>query len=168
MSSTASTMAFRDALRARNRSEINRIAADLIEQCVPLGNQWFNIAQVLLRNGEVRLSISAAAREMDDSPGSIKARFHYAQILAMAGRQEEAITLIPAISSAELDPVERNHFLGTCALEVGDFELAKSAFNRVVASRPDVGSAWLSLASLPPDDDEALLEIGRASGRERV
>jgi tetratricopeptide (TPR) repeat protein len=141
----------------RDRVEINRTAASMIKQKVRLGQQWFSVAQVLVRNGEVGLAIAAAERGMEDDAGSTKSRFLFAQILSLLGRPIEAMAQIPAISSNELDPAERNNFLGTCALEIGDFALARGAFDRVVEARKDNGIAWQCLSALPPEDDEALL-----------
>ncbi|HET9334971.1 MAG TPA: sulfotransferase [Sphingomicrobium sp.] len=149
---------FRSALKARDRAAINRAAVKLLEQKTPLGEQWFSIAQVLERNGELALAISAAARGVEQENGSAKARFQLAHILSLVNRNDEAIELVSAIAPNQLNATQRDHFLGTCYLETGDFEQARSSFERVAAAWQGSGVTWLSLAALPPADDEALLD----------
>jgi len=95
---------------------------------------------------------------VQEGGGSAAARFQLAQILASVGRQDDAIALVSAMAPAELNAIERDHFLGTCAMEAGDFELARGAFDRVVAGWPGSAPSWLSLAALPPLDDLALFD----------
>ena len=158
MTSIATTNDFRSALRARDRAAINRVAALLLDQRTFLGEQWCSVALVLARNAEVALALSAAQRAVEESGGSANARFQHANILADVGRQDEAVALVSAIAPAQLDPVARDHFLGTCAMQVGDFEAARAAFERVEAISPASAPAWLSLAALPLAGDGALLD----------
>jgi tetratricopeptide (TPR) repeat protein len=158
MARVATTENFRKALRARDRAEINRLAACMLDERTPLGAQWFSVAHVLVSTGEVALAISAAERGAEEGGGSDEARFQLAHILSIVGRQEDAIAIASEIPPGKLNSVERDHFLGTCALETGDFELARGAFNRVVANWRGSGVTWLSLAALPPVDDAALLD----------
>lgn len=158
MTSIVTTNDFRNALRSRDRAAINRLAARLLDQRTFLGEQWCSIALVLLRTGEVALAVSAAERAVDESKGSANARFQLANVLANVGRQDEAVALVSAIAPEQLDRVARDHFLGTCAMEVGDFEGARAAFDQVVAGSPASAPSWLSLAALPPSDDVVLLD----------
>ena len=158
MANIATTEDLRSALRARDRAAINRVAAQLLDQRTPLGEQWFSVAHVLVRNGEIALALSAAERGAEEEGGSAKARFQRAQVLAMVGRQDEAVDIVSATAPGQLNPVERDHFLGTCALELGDFDRARSAFDRVLTAWRGSGATWLSLAALPANDDDALLE----------
>lgn len=158
MANIATTDDLRAALRARDRAAINRVAAQLLDQRTPLGEQWFSVAHVLVRNGEIALAVSAAERGAEEEHGSAKARFQLAQVLAMVGRQDEAVDIVAATAPGQLNPVERDHFLGTCALELGDFERARSAFDAVLTAWLGSGATWLSLAALPPDNDDELLE----------
>ena len=158
MAQVATTEEFQKALRARDRAEINRLAERMLDQRTPLGTQWFSVAHVLVRTGEVALATSAAERGVEECRGSDEARFQLAHILSIVGRQEDAIAIVSKISPGKLNSVELDHFLGTCALETGDFELARSAFERVVAVWQGSGVTWLSLAALPPVDDAALLD----------
>lgn len=154
----ATTSDFRNALRGRDRAAINDVAARLLEQRTPLVEQWFSVAHVLLRNGEVALALSAAGRGVDECGASAKAQFERAQVLASAGRPDEGAALVSALPAGQLNPVERDHFLGTCAMELGDFDAARSAFDRAVAAWSGSGPSWLSLAALPSVDDPALLD----------
>ena len=70
----ASTSDFVNALRARDRAAINASATRLLEQRTPLGGQWFSVAHVLVRNGEISLGLEAANRGVAESGGSGKAR----------------------------------------------------------------------------------------------
>jgi len=157
MKNVATTMDLKNALRARDRAAINQVASGLLDQRTPLGAQWFSVAHVLVRNGEVSLALLASQRAVEENAGSAKARFELARILASVDRQDESLALMEAIAPAELNPIEHDHFLGTCALELGDFDVAKSAFDRAVATWPGSAPSWLSLAALPPGDDSALL-----------
>ena len=158
MPSAATSADLRDALRARDRAAINRIAGQLLDQHVPMAEQWFFIAQVLIHNGEIELGIVAAERGFSEVGRSAKSLFQMANIQTMAGRQDDAANLVAAIPPGQLDPVQRNHFLGTCAFETGDFDRARAAFDQVVSSWAGSGATWLSLAALPAADDVALLE----------
>src|SRR5690606_1410159 len=57
----------------------------------------------------------------------------------------------------QLAPGQRDHFLGTHALETGDFDTARIRFERVVERLPASGASWLSLSALPAADDAGLL-----------
>lgn len=148
----------RSAIRARDRAAINRLAERLLEQRTFLGEQWFSVAHVLVRTGEVALAVAAAGRALEEAGGSAKAQFQMAQVLANIGRQDDAATLVSAIPPGHINQVQRDHFLGTCAMEAGEFEVAKSAFDRVADTWPQSGPTWLSLAALPPSDDGTLLD----------
>ncbi len=163
MSNVATTTDFRNALRARDRAAINDAAGRLLEQRTPLGDQWFSVAHVLVRNGEVTLALSAAERGVEESAGTAKAQFEQAHILASVGRQDEGAALVSRIESGRLNPVERDHFLGTCAMELGDFEVARKAFDAAVGAWPGSGPAWLSLSALPPSEDGDLLDRMKAA-----
>jgi tetratricopeptide (TPR) repeat protein len=146
------------ALRARDRAAINRLSARLLEQRTRFDWQWFSIAHVLVRIGELELAISAAERGVEECGGSDEARFQLAHILSIVGRQVDAIEIVSKISAGKLNSVELDHFLGTCALETGDFDLARSALERVVALWRGSGVTWLSIAALPAVNDAALLD----------
>ena len=164
MTAIATTTDLQTAIRSRDRAAINRLAACLLEQRTWLGEQWLAVAHVLVRTGEVALAVSAAERGAEESGGLARARFQLAHVLSIVGRQDEAVALVSAIPPDRLNPVERDHFLGTCALETGDFELARAAFEAVLQSWLGSGATWLSLAALPPADDVALLERLNAAG----
>ena len=154
----ASTADFVNALRARDRAAINASAASLLEQRTRLGAQWFSVAQVLVRNGEIALALEAANRGVVESGGSGKARLELAHILSSVGRQEEALKLLEEIRASDADPVDRGHLLGTCAMELGEFDRAREAFDEVLTRWPGLGPSWLSLSALPNSDDANLLE----------
>ncbi len=158
MTSAATIDDLRKALRARDRAGINLVAERLLEQRSRLGEEWFSVAHVLVRNGEVTLALSAANRGVEECGGSPKARFQLAHILSIVGRQSEAIAIVSDLEPHQVSPVQLDHFLGTCAMEVGDFELARDAFERVLAAAPASAPTWLSLAALPPTDDSLLLD----------
>ena len=158
MATSATTMELRNALRARDRVAINDAAARLLEQRTPLGDQWFSVAHVLVRNGEVAQALAVAERGVEECGCSAKAQFERAQVLASVGRPDEGAALVSALPAGQLNPVESEHFLGTCAMELGDFDAARSAFSRVVAAWGGSGPSWLSLAALPASDDAELLD----------
>jgi tetratricopeptide (TPR) repeat protein len=158
MATIATPADFSAALRARDRGIINQVAARMLKQRTRLGSEWFSVANVMLHNGEIGLAVSAGERGVEECGGSVKARFQLAHLLSDAGRQEEAIALLASMASGEINPVQRDHLFGTCALEMADFDTARDAFNRVVTAAPAVGPSWLSLAALPPTDDAALLD----------
>lgn len=145
------------AIRARDRRTINDVAARLLDQGAALREQWLDVAQVLVRNGEMALALAAAGLGVEQSRRSAKVLFGQANILAAVGRQGEAIALVSDMPATQLDPAQRDHFVGTCALEAGDLDLARNRFDRVVAVSQGAGPSWLSLAALPLIDDEALL-----------
>jgi hypothetical protein len=158
MTAIATTTDLQTAIRARDRAEIIRLAERLLEQRTRLDEQWFGVAHVLVRTGEVALAVSAAERGVEECGASGSARFQLAHVLSIVGRQDDAIPLVSAIPPGQLNSVQRDHFLGTCALETGNFELGRTAFEAVLKSWLGSGATWLSLAALPPEDDGVLLE----------
>ena len=165
MTAGAARADFVDALRSRNRAGINRNARRMLDERVPLRGEWFSVAGVLVATGEVSLAVAAAERGAEEGGSTPAVRFQLANVLAGVGRHEEAIELVSDIAPQELGPAERDHFLGTCKLELGDFEGAREAFRRVVTNWPTAGPAWLSLSALPAEDDERLLEqLNAAAG----
>jgi hypothetical protein len=129
----------------------------LLDQGASLGEQWIDVARVLLSNGEITLAMRAARLGVEESRGSLKSQFGLAQILADAGRQDEAKQVVGSIPHGQFPAAQRAHFVGICALEIGDLELARSSFESVVAAVPVSGPSWLSLATLSSPDDEKLL-----------
>jgi tetratricopeptide (TPR) repeat protein len=113
---------------------------------------------VLVRIGELPLAVSAAERGLAECRESAKAKFAFAQILSLVGRQGEAMELASAIPRGQISSIERDHFVGTCALELGDFDRARDALESALAAWQGSGVTWLSLASLPPADDAGLLD----------
>ena len=154
----ATTSDLVNALRARDRAAINASAASLLQQGTALGGQWFSVAQVLVRNGEISLALEAANRGVAESGGAGKARLELAHVLSSVGRQEEALKILEEIHGSDADPVDRGHLLGTCAMELGDFDRAREAFDEVLARWPGLGPSWLSLSALPNSADANLLE----------
>ena len=138
---------------ARDRAGINRIAGKLLDQRTKLGSEWFSVAQVLVATGEFSLARAAAERGIEESGGAPRAQLQHANLLATMGRHDEAIALMQQIPRGQFNVVERDHFIGTCALEIGEFDQARKAFNRVVTAWPPAGATWLSLAALPAEDD---------------
>ena len=137
---------------------MNRVAAALLAQQTMLGDQWFSVANVLVHTGEVNLALTATELAVEQCSGSPQARFQRAQILSKLGKLEEAIALVSAIEPRQLGLIERDHFLGVCALEAGDFGAARDAFDRALALWQGSGPTWLSIAALPATDDAILLE----------
>ena len=157
MTKVATPADLKSALRARDREAIGQAAQRLLEQGTRLDWQWFSVAHVLVRIGDLELAISAARRGVEESGESPQSRFQMAHILAIVGRQAEAINVVTDIPPGRISPIELDHFLGTCAMEIGDFDLAREAFERAVALEPRSGATWLSLAALPAMDDDHLL-----------
>lgn len=152
------TADFIEALRARDRGRINGIAERMLDKRLPLRGEWFDVAKVLASNAEIGLALKAARRGVEELGTSASARFRLADLLAAVGRQSEALDILSEVSTAIPNALELDQFVGTCAMEIGAIDLAREALNRVVQTWSGAGSAWLSLAALPPTDDAALLD----------
>jgi tetratricopeptide (TPR) repeat protein len=151
------TTDFIEALRARDRDQVNRTAERLLDQPAALRGEWFDVAKVLAANMEVTLAVKAAQRGVEELGDSASARFRFADLLATVGRQSEALDVLAEVSTAIPNALELDQFVGTCAMEIGAIDLAREALDRVVHTWPGAGAAWLSLAALPPTDDGLLL-----------
>lgn len=171
----AATDPLLQALRSGDRVAINVAAARLLDARGELGERWLTIARTLVHNGEVQLVTRAArlAIAQHDTP---QTRFQAAQLLVAAGRHQEAAALVADLKTNDLGPGQRDHFLATHAMEMGDFSAARKLFERVVERLPYSGASWLSLSALPGEDDETLLTrmdgiaegIARASAVDRA
>ena len=82
----------------------------MLKQRLALGEQWFSVAQVLVRNGEVALALSAAQRGLEECGGSGKARLQLAHVMSLVGRHNEAIALASEIPAGQVNAAERDHF----------------------------------------------------------
>ena len=95
--------------------------------------------------------------------GKVSAESDYdaAYAHAVAGRITESEALCREILATIPDHAETLHLLGVIAAKRGDGPTAIELFNRALASKPDFAKAHSNLGAV-------LLEIGRASCRERV
>lgn len=153
-----------DAMRGRRRRDVNRHTAALLDQGVHLGAQWASIATAAAYNGEVALALVASERAIAQTDSSPAARFQHAVLLAQLGRPAEAHAIAAAIPTGAIPPAQREHFLGTCAMEASDFDAAQRHFEVALAHRPGSGPTWLSLVSILDDPAvEALWDRLRAA-----
>jgi len=112
-----------------------------------MGDQWQALANFALRNGEIALARKAIELFVEAHDGAPSAQYQKAALLERAGALREAYDLMRTLPADTPDPASNAYSRGTAALFLGDLEEARAQLERATSLRPDLGAAWLSLAT---------------------
>jgi thioredoxin-like negative regulator of GroEL len=137
----------RGAIQRGDRAAQNQAIEALVELRAPMGEQWQALASFALRNGEVALARKAIDLFVEAHDGAPAANYQKAALLEQAGALREAYELMCALPADTPDPASNAYSRGTAALFLGDTEEARAQLERATTLRPDLGAAWLSLAT---------------------
>ena len=135
------------ALRRRERAAQNDIIQQLIEMRPPLGDQWRQVSNVALNNGEHSLARQAIDCFVQSQGCAPVALYHKAVLLEQCGELEAAYKLLCALPENVPDVATRAYSLGVEALFLGRAQEAKDRLELVTKLRPELGVAWLMLAT---------------------
>lgn len=135
------------ALNRRDRIAAVDAAKGLLAADAPLGDQWQAIARFGVRVGEWPLAIAAMGRFVGRKPDDLDRILQLADILANAGRIDEAIMLIEPLAARAPNDARLRHLLGTAHIQVGNTSLGLGHLEAAVRSWPASGMTWLAIAN---------------------
>ena len=135
------------ALRTRDRAGQNEIVRQLVAMAAPLGDQWQALSDVALKNGELSLARCAIDRFVEARSGAPFSQFRKATVLQQCGDTAEAYTLLRSLPDDVPDPVANAYGRGIAALVLGKTEEARNLLERATQLRPQLGVAWIALAT---------------------
>lgn len=156
---------FRAGLAGRERSRINRAAADLIELRAPLGAQWQSVSLALQRNGEWTLAIQAIDRMRADLRFDAVSGYAYANVLYQAGRFADALHQIDALEAKGQGPSTAAHKVSilnsrvSMLLLLGRIDEARERLSEALTIEPRSGQAWMSLSEIARFHDRDAAEV---------
>jgi len=134
------------ALERRDRETLCDIIAKLVALRAPMGEQWEQLAYLSTEIGEFGLARKAADLFAEASGGGDAGTYRKAALLFDFGFVGEADALLRSIPDNLPDPISNAYSRAVAALNLGDAQDARHCLERVVTSRPQMGSAWLLLA----------------------
>lgn len=135
------------ALEQGDRAKLKDIVGQLVAQRAPMGNQWPSLAQLAARIGEFSLSREAIDLFVEASGGTHAALYQKVALLAESGALREADTLLRALPENVPDPVSNAYSRSVIAQSLGKPDEARRYLDQVTLAQPEVGSAWLLLAT---------------------
>ncbi len=141
------TADFVAALNRRDRAAAVDAAKGLLAADAPLGDQWQAIARFAVRVAEWPLAIAAMRRFVARKPDDLDRILQLADILANAGRLEDAILLIEPVATRSPDDARLRHLLGTAHIQVGNTSSGLSHLAAAAQIWPASGMTWLAIAN---------------------
>lgn len=139
---------FQQALAAGDRAHIVESIRQLLDRQVHLGPQWQQVAYIAAEQGEVGLARRAMDRFVEAADGHPMARYQQAGLLVRCGDLRQAYETVCSLPEDLPDPAVNAYSRGAAALPLGDVKEARFQLERVTLMRPELGQAWLPLASL--------------------
>lgn len=139
---------FKQALQSEDREGLVRSAKVLIDGSAPLGPQWPNAAQQLMRWGELTLAMRAYDLWASQMGVQASARHEKAVALARVGQSAQARQIIAEIPEDQPSIVANAYLRGAIALNLGDTAEAEKQLRRAVTALPESARSWLGLAQI--------------------
>lgn len=150
----SAVLRLKQGLAGRDRELVNSAARDLITAKAALGAQWQPIATALAANGEWNLALAAADRLAEDTGDRLGTGQAKANLLYEAGRLEEALAKLDALSAEGLGPSgpqERLSVLNlqaSIALLLGRTDECRGFLAEALELDSRSGQAWFSFSEL--------------------
>ena len=135
-------------MRASERATIVETARDLVARRVPMAGQWLPLAMIAARNGEVTLARAAFDLYAESFAGDPGVAYRKVDLLIHLGAWDEVLALLRALPAGAPRPASYAYTRGTAALYCGENDEARRYLEEAIASHPQAGSPWLSLAML--------------------
>lgn len=150
------------AFEARDRDLAAAHVRELLAADAPIGKTWGQIVQLCGVLGEGRLAGEAAGKLAKANPNDPVLQIEWAATLARHGRDQEALAIARATAAANPRMPAAHYLTGLCCAHLADVDGAVSSMRQAIALRPDVGDAWIVLATMkksaPDDPDLAQLK----------
>jgi hypothetical protein len=134
-------------MAARDRAQQVAVIRELVAIRAPLGEQWQQIADLALQSAELSLARAAIELFVEASDGAPFAQFRKAGVLEQCGATAEAYALLCSLPDDTPTPAANAYSRGIWALQLGQLEEARQQLERVVRLQPNLGVAWVALAS---------------------
>ncbi|MBO0750163.1 MAG: sulfotransferase [Porphyrobacter sp.] len=135
------------ALHRGERAKLTEIVRELVALRAPMGGQWRALAGVAARIGELSLAREALDLFIEALDGAPFALYQKVLLLEQSGALREAYNLMSALPLDVPNPASNAYIRGTQALYLGESEDARSQLERATDLQPQLGAAWLSLAT---------------------
>ncbi|WP_404712260.1 sulfotransferase [Sphingomonas sp. MMS24-J13] len=137
----------KSALARRDRAEINRIVAALLDGKARLGEQWRSLSQLMQVSGELTLAHRAIDAFVAGAGNRPQAHYAKVVLLTQSGRLREAHDLLAKLPADVPDRAGHAYVLGNTAMTLGRVDEARDHLLTALEHRPGWGPAWLSLAT---------------------
>ncbi len=144
----------KQGLAGRDRELVNSASRDLIDAEAALGAQWQGVATALANNGEWALALTAADRFAADTNDTRTAGYAKANLLYQAGRLEDALVQLDALSAQGFGPAGRDQRLSvlnlqaSIALLLGRTDESRAHLDDALELEPRSGQAWFTFSEL--------------------
>ena len=152
---------FKQALARRDRTALNEIIRQLLNEAPVLGPHWKSIAATSRELGELEDALNAMrlyARDFGEDPA---VRYEVAAVTAQSGFIERAAAIIDDIPVQIPTPAANAYIRGTLLTNLGKFTAARAVLRDAVRLDPASGQAWLALAmvgNVEPEDSKAIID----------
>jgi hypothetical protein len=113
----------------------------------PMGDQWQQLADLALQNGELGLAREAIDCFVEAHGGAPSAQFRKIGVLEQCGATAESYALLRTLPEDVPEPAANAYARGLAALHLGKIDEAREALERVTQLRPELGVAWIALAT---------------------
>jgi tetratricopeptide (TPR) repeat protein len=135
------------AVQRRDRAKQVAIVRELLALQAPMGDQWQQLADLALQHGELGLAREAIDRFVEARGGAPAAQFRKVGVLEQCGATAESYALLRTLPDDVPEPAANAYARGLAALHLGKMDEAREALERVTRLRPDLGVAWIALAT---------------------
>ncbi|HVY84412.1 MAG TPA: sulfotransferase [Caulobacterales bacterium] len=136
------------AFEARNRDAAAAEIRTLLAMNAPLGNTWGQLSRMAALLGEARLAVEAARRHAGATPDDPGRQLELAAACARFGREEEALAVAKGVAARNPTLPGAHYLVGLSYAHLGETEPALASLREAIRIRPDVGDAWVVLATL--------------------
>ncbi len=113
-----------------------------------MGGQWQALANLAARCGELVLGREAIDLFVEAQGNTPQAQYLKAAFLEQTGSLREAYDLMQSLPANVPDPASNAYSLGTAAMFLGRTNEAREQLERATRLGPQLGAAWLSLATV--------------------
>ena len=136
-----------EALRRGARTDQNGIVRQLLSIRAPMGDRWRELAMIALHNGENTLAREAIDFYVELQGQSPLALYHKAMMLEQLGDVAGAYALLQTLPEDVPNPAMYAYSRGADALFLGQTGDAREQLERATKLCPELGAAWLMLAT---------------------
>lgn len=135
-----------EALKQGDRLEAFRLLTAELRDGPPTGERWRSISQLASKVGEIDIAVEAARRFALTPPIQLDRLLFYWGELTSVGRSAVALGQVRQLSARDRNRNGVLHFLGTVAVQEGDFDRGIRLFRQALAQPPQAAHTWFALS----------------------